>query len=219
MNKQQIAAIIDHAILKPDTTLEDLKAGCAIAAQFHTASVCVRPCDVENAVGLLSGTGVKVGTVIGFPHGANETDIKLAEAELAMHRGAVELDMVQNIGRLRSGDSVYVENEIAVLAAVAHRRGALLKVILETCYLTDEQIVSACCLCERAGADYVKTSTGFGSAGAKVEVVALMRESVSAKVGVKASGGIRTMDDAVRMVQAGAGRLGTGSTKTILESK
>ena len=161
---KEIAAMLDHSTLQPWLTEADIRRGCEIALKYGTASVCARPGDVPVLAEMLRGSPVKVCTVIGFPHGAHETAIKAAEAELAIREGCQELDMVINIGRLKGGDADYVESEIRQLADIAHRGGAILKVILETCYLTDEEKVLACRLSERAGADFVKTSTGYGSA-------------------------------------------------------
>jgi deoxyribose-phosphate aldolase len=178
--------------------------------------VCINPCWVRLAVEELSGVSVRVCTVIGFPLGANETGTKIAEAELALASGAKELDMVQNIGALRSRDDDLVHKEIAALAGIAHASGAILKVILETCLLTDDEKQRACRLAVDAKADFVKTSTGFSTGGATVEDVALMRHIVEDKLGVKASGGVRTLVALRAMVKAGANRIGTSSGVSIL---
>jgi deoxyribose-phosphate aldolase len=166
----------------------------------------------------LEGSDVKPCTVIGFPHGAHHTSVKVFEAERALDDGCQELDMVLNIGKMLSGDTGYVQDEIAQLAAAAHARNALLKVILETCYLSDEQKEIACRLSEKAGADFVKTSTGFSTGGAEAKTVALMRRTVGETMGVKASGGIRTAEDFRKMVDAGASRIGTSSGAAIVEA-
>ena len=163
-----IASMLDHSTLQPWLTEADIRKGCEIALKYHTASVCARPCDVPILAEMLKGSGVKVCTVIGFPHGSHDTTIKYAEAELAIAQGCEELDMVINIGKMVAGDEDYVENEIRMLAELCHRHGAILKVILETCYLSEEQKVRACVLAERAGADFVKTSTGYGSKGCTI---------------------------------------------------
>ena len=213
---RDIAKMLDHSTLQPFLTEDDIRKGCDIALQYDTATVCARPGDMPLVVKLLSGSDVKPCTVIGFPHGAHHTAVKVFEAERALDDGCQELDMVLNIGRLLHGDEGYVQDEIAQLAQTAHARGALLKVILETCYLSDEQKRLACRLSEAAGADFVKTSTGYGSAGATVADVALMRETVSEKVRVKASGGIRTLDMVLACRKAGAARCGVSATAKIM---
>ncbi len=217
LTPKDIAQMLDHSTLQPWLTDEDIRRGCETALKYGTASVCARPCDVPILAEMLRGSGVKVCTVIGFPHGTNETAVKLAESELALKEGCEELDMVLNIGKLKLGDDAYVENEIRMLADAAHAAGAILKVILETCYLNDEQKKTACRLSEAAGADFVKTSTGYGSAGATVADVKLMRERVSQKVCVKASGGIRTLDMVLACRNAGAVRCGVSATVKIME--
>lgn len=214
---RDIAKTLDHSTLQPFLTEDDIRKGCDIALQYGTATVCARPGDMPLVVELLKGSDVKPCTVIGFPHGAHHTRVKLYEAQQALDDGCQELDMVLNIGRLLHGDAAYVQDEIAQLAQAAHARGALLKVILETCYLNDEQKKLACRLSEAAGADFVKTSTGYGSAGATVADVALMRASVGSRVSVKASGGIRTLDMVLACRQAGAVRCGVSATVKIMQ--
>jgi deoxyribose-phosphate aldolase len=211
----QIARMIDHSILQPQFTVEDVRSGCAIAAKYHVASVCVRPSDVPLAVELLRGTGVRVGTVIGFPHGDTSTEVKVAETEQAVARGASEIDMVINIGWLRSGDIASVETEIKEIVVAAGE--AHVKVILETAYLTDEEKLAACWAAERAGAAFVKTSTGFAPTGATLDDLSLMRSAVSSKVQVKASGGIRSLDTLLAMASAGVTRFGSSATAEILD--
>ncbi|GIF16769.1 deoxyribose-phosphate aldolase [Actinoplanes teichomyceticus] len=211
----QIARMIDHSILQPQFTSEDVREGCAVAAKYHVASVCVRPSDVPLAVELLHGTDVQVGTVIGFPHGATSTEVKVVETEQAVARGATEIDMVINIGWLRSGDIAAVENEIRAIVQAAGE--APVKVILETAYLTDEEKLAACWAAERAGAAFVKTSTGFAPKGATIDDLALMRSAVSPKVQVKASGGIRSLDTLLAMAAVGVTRFGSSATADILE--
>ncbi len=213
---REIAKTLDHSTLQPFLTPDDIRKGCDIALQYDTATVCARPGDMPLVVKLLDGSGVKPCTVIGFPHGAHHTAVKVFEAERALDDGCRELDMVLNIGRLLHGDEGYVQDEIALLAQAAHARNALLKVILETCYLNDEQKKTACRLSEAAGADFVKTSTGYGSAGATVADVALMRAAVSEKVSVKASGGIRSLDMVLACRIAGAARCGVSATAKIM---
>lgn len=211
-----VAAMIDHSLLRPELTSADVVAGCELAAECEVASVCVRPMDVTAAVGLLAGSAVRVGTVVGFPHGSHTTAVKVAEARQALADGARELDMVIGIGRLRSGDHSAVAADVAAVVEAARSANALVKVILENAYLTDEEIVTGCRLVEEAGADYVKTSTGFAPSGAVLEQVALMRRSVGAGVGVKAAGGVRTLDVLLRMVAVGATRFGATATVTML---
>ncbi|MDZ8171274.1 deoxyribose-phosphate aldolase [Microbacterium xanthum] len=212
--ESQLAATIDHAILKPELTRADLDAELDVAAEWKVFSVCVRPSDIPHAVARLQGTGVAVGTVIGFPHGTTSTAAKVAEAGQALADGAVELDMVLNIGMLRSGMDDAVESDIRAVVEAAGDH--IVKVIFETAYLDDEQIGRACRLSEAAGADFVKTSTGFAGGGATVEHIRLMRASVGENVQVKASGGVRGFDAAVAMLEAGATRLGTSAAATIL---
>jgi deoxyribose-phosphate aldolase len=211
----EIAAMIDHSLLRPELTTTEIEDGCALAARYRVASVCVRPCDVPLAVSLLAGTGVPIGTVVGFPHGSAATATKAAEAALAVRQGAAELDLVLAIGRLRSGDLVYVEDDIrAVVDAAA---GAPVKVILENAYLTDDEKVAGCRAAERAGAAYVKTSTGFAPGGATLDDLRLMRASVSPAVRVKAAGGVRTLDTLLAMADLGVTRFGATATATILD--
>ncbi|MEV6350725.1 deoxyribose-phosphate aldolase [Actinoplanes sp. NPDC051851] len=212
---RQIARMIDHSILRPEFTNDDVRAGCAVAAQYQVASVCVRPCDVPLAAELLRDTGVLVGTVVGFPHGSTTTTVKVTETEQAIRRGATEIDMVLNVGWLRSGDIASVEAEIVEVVRAA---GAVpVKVILETAYLTDEEKLAACWASERAGAAFVKTSTGFAPTGATIDDLALMRSAVSPKVQVKASGGIRSLDTILAMAAVGVTRFGSSATAEILE--
>jgi len=211
-----IASLIDHTLLKPEAAEPDIARVCEEARRFGFASVCINPCWVPFAADTLAGAQSKVCTVIGFPLGANETAAKLCEAELALSHGAKELDMVQNVGALRSGQFDSVRDEIAELAKLCHSRGAILKVILETCLLTADEKIAACRLAAEAGADFVKTSTGFSTSGASVADVKLMRETVGQAIGVKASGGIRTLEILREMVAAGATRIGTSSGVSIL---
>ena len=213
----QIAKSIDHSLLRPELDDEFITEGCELAARYKVASVCVRPADVERAAKLLAGTEVAVGTVIGFPHGSTTTEVKLFEAEQAMRAGASELDMVINIGALRSGSDAYVKAEIAAIVETAHRGGAIVKVILENAYLDDDQKVRGCRLAEVAGADFVKTSTGFAPSGATHEDLALMRRTVSPKVGVKAAGGVRTLDGLLAVMELGVTRIGATQTAAILD--
>ncbi|MEX0864459.1 MAG: deoxyribose-phosphate aldolase [Acidimicrobiia bacterium] len=206
-----LAQYIDHTLLGPDATSEDIDRLCAEAEQYRFASVCINPTWVRRAANNLRGTGVPVCTVIGFPLGATTTEVKATEARKALRDGAREIDMVINVGALKSGDHELVFNDIAKVVDAAHEVGAMCKVILETALLTDEEKVIASALAKRAKADFVKTSTGFGPGGATVYDVALMRETVGPEMGVKASGGVRTAHDAEDMIAAGATRIGASA--------
>ncbi len=212
---KQLAKTIDHSLLTPDLKEEDVKAGCELAARYQVASVCVKPWDVRLAARVLAGTDVKVGTVIGFPHGSSTMETKVFEARKAIEDGAVELDMVINIGAMRSGQYDYVRKEIHEVVEAA-RGKALVKVILENAYLTKEEIARGSQLVEEAGADFVKTSTGFAPTGATIDDLKLMRESVSEKVQIKAAHGIRTLDSLLEAIDAGATRIGARSTAAML---
>lgn len=214
---EQLAKVIDHSLLRPELSEADVIAGCELAARYHTATVCVKPCHVRLAKECLKDSDVQVSTVIGFPHGSNLTAVKVAEAGYAMDEGAVELDMVMNIGELRSGKSAYVRDDIAAVCKAAHARGVRVKVILENAYLLDEEKVIACKLSEEAGADWVKTSTGFAPSGASLEDLRLMRRTVSEKVQVKAAGGVRTLQALLDVIDTGATRCGATATATILD--
>jgi deoxyribose-phosphate aldolase len=212
-----IAAMIDHSLLRPTLTDEEFDEGVELVKQYRCATVMVAPYDVPKAVERLAGTGIQVSTVVDFPHGSNLTKAKVYEAELAMDNGAAHLDMVLAISRLVAGHYDYVEEDIRAVVEVAHARGVPVKVIFETCYLTPERIVAACQISERAGADFVKTSTGYGPGGATLEDVKLMRASCSPKVKVKPSGGIRTLDQVLEYRKAGAAMIGTRATAVILD--
>lgn len=215
--REQVAQAIDHSVLKPNATDADVIAGARLCARLGVGCFCVRPADVALAARELAGSGVTVATVIGFPQGANRPEVKALEARLALEGGAAELDMVMNVGRFLSGDFGYVQRDIEAVAAETRPAGALLKVILETCWLTPEQIARACRIAQAAGADFVKTSTGFGEGGATPEAVAVMVATVGGALGVKASGGIRTWAQAVAYLEQGCRRLGTASSAAILE--
>ena len=202
------ASLIDHTLLKPEATDEDIKKLCEEAARFRFASVCVNPTWVRAAVCNLQGTGVPVCTVIGFPLGATLSDVKAYEARRAIFDGAREVDMVINVGALRSGDDCLVEHDIRLVAEAAHEYNAICKVIIETALLNDDEKVRACRAAKQAGADFVKTSTGFSKGGATVADIALMRRTVGSDLGVKASGGVKGLDDARKLVEAGATRIG-----------
>ncbi|WP_460774930.1 deoxyribose-phosphate aldolase [Microbacterium sp. GXF7504] len=214
ITEAQLAATIDHAILAPNLTRAEVDAQLDVAREWKVFSVCVRPSDIAHAVEYLAGSGVAVGTVIGFPHGTTSTAAKVAEVKQAIADGVTEVDMVVNIGWLRSGlDDLVVED----IRAVKEAAGSLVtKVILETAYLDDEQVARGSRLTEAGGADFVKTSTGFAGGGATVEHVKLMRASVGEGVQVKASGGVRGLSTALEMLDAGATRLGTSGSATIL---
>ncbi|HEY7522174.1 MAG TPA: deoxyribose-phosphate aldolase [Candidatus Limnocylindrales bacterium] len=212
----QVAKTIDHSLLRPELTLDEIREGCELAARYDVASVCVRPADVTLAAGLLAGTDVAVGTVIGFPHGSHVTATKVFEAERALADGATELDMVINIGWLRSGRDEDVASDIAAVVAAA-RGKAIVKVILENAYLTRDEIVRGCRLVERAGAEFVKTSTGFAPGGATLDDLRLMRATVSPSVQVKAAGGIRTLDSLLEVMSIGVTRCGATRTAEMLD--
>jgi deoxyribose-phosphate aldolase len=213
-----IAAVIDHTILKPDATRADVVKVCREARQYGFASVCVNPYWVPLVRTELSGSPVRVCSVVGFPLGATSTEAKVAETAAAVHAGAQEIDMVINVGALRSGDHETVKLDIQQVARMAHSAGAILKVILETALLDDNQKATACTLAKLAGADFVKTSTGFGPSGATAHDVSLMRAVVGPEMGVKASGGIRTLQDVRTMTAAGATRIGASASVKIVEA-
>lgn len=212
-----IAKTIDHTLLKPEATAADIQALCREAKQYGFASVCVNTCYVKLASELLRGSGVKVCCTVGFPLGAMAPKAKAFEAAQAVADGAEEVDMVLWIGALRQGNTAAVQADIEGVVNACHPR-AIVKVILETCLLTDAQIETACRLCVAAGADYVKTSTGFSTAGATAEHVALMKRAVGGRAKVKAAGGIRTYEDAKRMIDAGADRIGASAGIAIVEA-
>jgi deoxyribose-phosphate aldolase len=212
-----VARVLDHAVLRPEYSAGDLAAQAAMCVGRGVGCVCVRPSDVAAAIALVAGSPVVVASVIGFPHGSHRPETKALEARLALADGARELDMVMNIGRFLSGDHASVRDDIAAVVAEARGRGGLVKVILETCFLAPDQIATACLLAERAGADFVKTSTGYGTAGATPEAVRIMIDTVGGRLGVKASGGIRTWSDAIRYLGMGCTRLGVGDAARILD--
>ena len=214
---QSAARMIDHTLLKPEGSREQIEKLCREAAKYHFASVCVNPTWISLAAQMLRGTPVKICTVIGFPLGATLTSVKRYEAAEALRLGAQELDMVMNVGAMKSGDRARVESDIRGVSEVAHGGGASLKVILENVLLTREEKIAACEICVAAKADFVKTSTGFASGGATAEDVALMRETVGNRAGVKAAGGIRTAADLKAMVAAGANRIGASASIAIIK--
>jgi deoxyribose-phosphate aldolase len=213
-----IAGLIDHTLLRADATRDDIVKICREARKYNFASVCINPYWVPLAVAELAGSAVKVCTVVGFPLGATSTEAKVAETEAALRVGAEEIDMVQNVGALRGGDYDAVKSDIAAVVEAAHRAGAIVKVILETALLDDHQKVMASMLAKMARADFVKTSTGFGPSGATAHDVELMRLAVGPEMGVKASGGIRTLDDLKKMAAAGATRIGASASVKIVEA-
>ena len=217
LNPSEITKMLDHSLLQPYFTDDDVRAGCAIALKYDVASVCARPSDMTLVSALLAGSSVAVSTVIGFPHGSSTTQTKVFESERAMDDGAVELDMVLNIGKLKSGDAAYVESDIRAVVEAAHARGAIVKVILENCFLTDDEKRAACEISETAGADYVKTSTGYGTSGATIEDLELMRKTVSPQVKIKAAGGLRSLEAVLAAKTAGADRCGVSATESIMQ--
>ena len=212
----QLAKTIDHSLLKPELTEAEVIAGCELAKKYHVASVCVKPCHVLLAARLLAGSDVAVGTVVGFPHGNSTLATKVFETKDALAAGATEIDMVINIGELRSGHADVVRDEVRAVVNAAHP-AAIVKVIFENAYLTDEQKVLACKLCEEANADFVKTSTGFAPTGATVADIRLMQASVGPQVQVKAAHGVRTLDALLEMIDAGATRCGATATAAMLD--
>jgi deoxyribose-phosphate aldolase len=232
---EELAGMLDHSLLHPTLTDAELDEGCRLAARYQVASVCIKPYAVRRAAELLRGTGVRVGCVVGFPHGSSATEVKRYETELACRDGAVEIDMVLNLGKALSGDWDYVERDVRAVCDEAHRHGARVKVILETDYLarggaglsSDDLKRRLCELCERAGADWVKTSTGYGFVkqpdgsynyrGATEHDLALMRAACSPRVQVKAAGGVRDLDALIRVRDLGATRCGTSVTAALLD--
>jgi deoxyribose-phosphate aldolase len=223
---RELAAMIDHSILHPTTTETDLREGCAVALAYVTATVCVKPCDVSLAANLLKDSSVKVCTVAGFPHGSSTTAVKVAECRQACADGAAEVDMVINIGKLLGGDIAYVEDEVRALNTEVLAHGATLKVIFENDFLQDTHKEILCRICSDAGVAFVKTSTGYGyvkgtdgrfsTRGATLEDLRLMRRLCPPTVGVKAAGGVRTLDEMLRAIEAGANRIGATATVAIL---
>lgn len=213
----EVARTIDHAVLKPEMAADDVISAATMCKARGVGALCVRPSDVALAARELAGSETRVCAVIGFPHGANRSEVKALEAKLAIEDGATEVDMVMNIGQFRSGNFGLVQDDIAQVVAVAHQHDVIVKVILETCLLNDEDIAKACQLAEAAGADFVKTSTGFASAGASFEAIDIMIKTVAPRLQVKASGGIRDWQTAVAYLDKGCSRLGIGSTEAVLD--
>jgi deoxyribose-phosphate aldolase len=214
---RDIAKMMDHSLLKPTMTDAELKTGCLLAREYDVASVCIKPYAVKTAAEVLAGSSVAVGTTVGFPHGGHVTAIKVAEAEQAMDDGAHELDMVVNVGKVLSGDWDYVGGDILAVVEQAHERGCLVKVIFENCFLDDEQKQRLCILCGEVGADFVKTSTGYGDAGATDHDLRLMRHFAPPQVRVKAAGGVRTYERVLAVRALGVTRIGATATREILD--
>ena len=216
LTERDIAKTIDHSLLRPELDDAFVEAGCRLAATYDVASVCVRPADVRRANALLRGTDVAVGTTIGFPHGNHLTEVKVLEARRALADGATELDMVLKIAALKSGRDADVEADIRAVVEVGHAAGAIVKVIFENAYLTDDEKVRACHLAEAAGADFVKTSTGFAPSGATHDDLRLMRANTSPHVRIKAAGGVRTLDALLAVMELGVTRIGATATEAII---
>ncbi|MBU3089275.1 deoxyribose-phosphate aldolase [Clostridium gasigenes] len=214
MNKQELAKMIDHTILKPEATEAEIMQLCKEALEYGFASVCINPSMVKKAAIILEGSEVKVCTVIGFPLGATTTEVKVFETKQTIENGATEVDMVINIGKLKENNLEYVKNDIAAVVNAAKGK-ALTKVIIESCLLTDEEKVKVCAIAKEVGADFVKTSTGFSSGGATKEDIRLMRQTVGPDMGVKASGGVRSNEDAMIMIENGATRIGASASIAI----
>lgn len=217
LTERDIAKAIDHSLLRPELDDSFVEDGCRLAAEYHVASVCVRPADVRRARAILGETDVAVGTVVGFPHGSHLTATKVFEAQQALADGASELDMVIQIGALKSGRDDDVQADIEAIVQIAHASDAIVKVIFENAYLTDEEKIRACRLTEAAGGDFVKTSTGFAPGGATHDDLRLMRANTSPHVGVKAAGGVRTLDALLEVMALGVTRIGATATKTIID--
>jgi deoxyribose-phosphate aldolase len=214
---EQFAKTIDHSLLQPQLTDAEVLAGCQLAAKYHAASVCVKPYHVRLAAEALRGSTVVVSTVVGFPHGSSTLETKLAEANQALQEGATELDMVLNYGALRSGRREDVQKEVKAVCDLAHSRNAKVKVIFENAHLSDEQKIAACRLCDEAGADWVKTSTGFAPSGATIADIRLMKANVNPVVQVKAAHGVRTLAAALDMIDAGVTRIGATATAAMCD--
>jgi len=212
-----IAQMIDHSLLNPKFTRQEVDSGCRLAAEYECISVCVKPCDVQLAYGILKNTKVITTTVIGFPHGSNITEIKVLEARRAIEEGCKEVDMVMNIGRFLSGDYDLVKDDIAAVCEEAHKAKALLKVILENAYLSAEQIKKACEICVVAKADFTKTGTGYAPYGARIQDIKIMRANTPLSMQIKAAGGVRQLDDALAVKAVGVSRFGCTTTPVMLK--
>ncbi|HUU39122.1 MAG TPA: deoxyribose-phosphate aldolase [Candidatus Desulfaltia sp.] len=217
MTYEDIAGMIDHSLLKPNLTDREVEEGCRIAHDYRVAAVCVRPSDVRRAAEILRGSPVRVTTVVGFPHGSTTTAAKVCEAEEAIRNGAVELDVVLNIGKLKSKDHDYIKADLEAVTSAAHARNVIVKVIFENCYLSDEEKIAACRIAGEIGVDFVKTSTGFGPGGAEDHDLKLMRKQSIPSIKLKAAGGIRTLERAIEVRKLGCTRIGATATVAILE--
>jgi deoxyribose-phosphate aldolase len=215
---EDLAGMIDHSLLRPELADAQVLEGCGLARRYGVAAVSVRPCDIETAVRALGGSAVKVGSVAGFPHGSQTTAVKLYECRDALRRGAREIDMVVNVARLLSRQFQYVETELLQMADACHQEGAIVKVIFENAYLTDELKIVACRICARAGVDFAKTSTGFAPSGCTMEDLRLMRRHLPERIGIKAAGGVRTLEALLEARAAGATRAGATATAAILDA-
>jgi len=214
---EDIAKMIDHSLLNPTLTVDDLEAGCALAVEYNVGSVCILPYYLKRCAEVLAGSTVNASTTIGFPHGGHTTAVKVAEAKRALADGGQELDMVVNISKVLSGDWDYVLKDIGAVVEVAHAAGQKVKVIFENCYLQDEHKIKLCQICGEVGADWVKTSTGYGTGGATIEDLKLMRAHSPERVQVKAAGGIRTLDALLEVRAIGVTRVGASRTVTMLD--
>jgi len=215
---EEIAGMIDHSLLKPNLTDQHIIDGCKLADAYKVASVCVRPADVVLAVDILKDSPVLVTTVIGFPHGSNTTQTKLEEARDAIYNGALELDVVMNIGKMKSGKYEEVLDDLQPIVTYAHQRHVAVKVIFENCFLNVHEIIKACQIANELSVDWVKTSTGYGTGGAEVQDIRIMRENTHPSIQVKAAGGIRTLERAIQMKELGCTRIGATATKDILDA-
>jgi deoxyribose-phosphate aldolase len=215
---EQLAKMIDHSLLRPELTEEQVVEGCKLAIRYNVANVTVRPSDADLAVNLMKDSGIPVGSVVGFPHGAVTTPVKLYETRDLLRRGVKEIDMVINIGKLLSRQFQYVETELAQMAETCHEQGAILKVIFENAYLTDDLKIIACKISKRAGVDFTKTSTGFAATGATIEDLRLMYQHCAPVVQVKAAGGVRTLEKAIEVYEVGCSRFGATATAEILDA-
>lgn len=214
----KIAKMIDHSLLKPFLTDKEIEEGCKLADKFKVASVCVRPADVPLANSILKDSEVVVSTVIGFPHGSTSTVTKMEETKDTIENGAKELDVVLHIGKLKSGEYDYVKDELKLITSYSHHRSVKIKVIFENCYLTDDEKIKACEICNEVGVDWVKTSTGYGTGGAEDKDLILMRKYTKPEIQVKAAGGIRTLERAIEVKELGCTRVGATATVAILEN-
>lgn len=214
----EIAKMIDHSLLKPYLTDEEIVEGCELAKQYKVASVCVRPGDVTLACSVLKDSDIIVSTVIGFPHGSTSTVAKMEETKDAIDNGAKELDVVVHIGKLKSGNLEYVKSELKLITSYSHHREVKIKVIFENCYLSDEEKIKACEICNEVGVDWVKTSTGYGTGGAEDHDLKLMRKHSKPEIQIKAAGGVRTLERAIEVKELGCTRIGATATVAILEN-